>query len=112
MGVLSLRIRAVEERRCSGALTPSLAPFSTKPMMMKGMPMRRNVMITHCGVRIGCHACGVGGGWEGEHVEAHLSKARACVSGTRRLRARAHTDLQSLLVKRGICSTQAGWRRG
>jgi hypothetical protein len=38
--------------------TLSLAFFNTKPMMMKGMPISRKVMITHFGVRMGCQACG------------------------------------------------------
>jgi hypothetical protein len=38
--------------------TLSLAFLRTKPMMMKGIPISRKVMITHFGVRMGCQACG------------------------------------------------------
>lgn len=37
--------------------TLSLAFFNTKPMMMNGIPMIRNVRMTHFGVKIGCQAC-------------------------------------------------------
>lgn len=36
--------------------TPSLAAFSTKPRMTKGMPTQRKVTTTHRGVKMGCHA--------------------------------------------------------
>lgn len=51
--------------------TRSLAHFSQKPMATNGTPTSRNVMTTHRGVRIGCHAC------TGRRARAAPMRARA-----------------------------------